>query len=88
MSHKDKSWTVPVEAERPEVWAKAADVRATVLHRGQVVALWTQKATRGRVTVQIQPLSGWVPGLERALAPDVDALAAHLDLAEGRISLG
>lgn len=88
MSHKDKSWTVPVEAERPEVWAKAADVRATVLHRGQVVAWWTQKATKRLLTVQIQPLSGWVPGLERALAPDLDALAAHLDLPEGRISVG
>lgn len=80
MAHADKRWTVPVEDERSRVWRKGAQVMGTVVHRGQVVATWSHKATRTRCTVMVEPLTGW----SRALVPEVEAearaLAAHLEV--------
>ena len=47
MGHKDKTWTVPDAAERPAVWRRGAHVSAAVLHRGRIVAVWTQAKRRG-----------------------------------------
>jgi len=59
MSHADKSWTTPVEAERKLVWKKAAMVEAVVLARGRIVATWRAKQRAREVDLQITPLSAW-----------------------------
>jgi hypothetical protein len=87
MSHADKSWTVPDEGERPEVWRRAAQVSATVLHRGRVVATWTHKALTRRVRIHISPLGGWSPGLEDELDPDARAFARHLGVDDVEIEI-
>jgi DNA glycosylase AlkZ-like len=59
MSHADKSWSVPVEAERKLIWKKAAMVSPVVLARGRVVATWAHKLRAKCVDVTVAPLSGW-----------------------------
>ncbi len=78
MGHADKSWTVPLEADRPKIWAKAAHVNATVLHRGRLVATWKHTAQKRSVRIDITPLSGWQSGLEDQLANEAQAFANHL----------
>ena len=83
MSHADKSWSVPVEAERKLVWKKAAMVSPVVLARGKVVATWTHKLRAKRVDVTVTPLSGWrktkhLTGVKKA----AQAYAEHLGRAE------
>ncbi len=81
MGHHDKTWTVPREAERPRVWRKAAVVAPAVLARGRVVATWSQNKQRRRLTVTVQPLSGWrksnhLAGVRR----EARGVARHLGL--------
>jgi hypothetical protein len=78
MAHRDKSWTVPDADDRPRIWAKAAQVNATVLDRGRLVGTWRHTALKRSVKVEITPLSGWVDGLERALAKEAGEFALHL----------
>ena len=87
MSHKDKDWTVPEASDRPQIWAKAAQVRATVWHKGKLLAIWTHKAQKRRVKIEITPLSGWIPGLEAQLNDDGAAFASHLGVPEASITL-
>jgi hypothetical protein len=88
MSHADKSWTVPVEAERALIWKKAAMVAPVVLARGQAVATWQHKARAKCVDVTITPLSGWrksrhLDGATRA----AQAFAAHLGRPEAQVTV-
>jgi hypothetical protein len=88
MGHADKSWTVPNEAERKQIWRKSAMVASVVLDRGRVVATWTQKATRKQLTIQVAPLSCWRKtkhhkGAER----EAEAIAAHLQLPDVELKL-
>jgi hypothetical protein len=81
MAHADKSWTVPEESEKKQVWRKAAMVAPVVLSRGRVVATWSQKATKKKLKVQIQSLSGWRKTKHlKAAQAEVEALAAHLEI--------
>lgn len=72
-------------AASPEAAARAAlgiqaEVRATVLDRGRLVATWNHKAVTRVVKIEITPLTGWRPGLERELEADVAAFARHLEV--------
>lgn len=87
MAHKDKSWTVPILNDRPRIWAKSAQVNATVLHRGKLVATWKYQKRKRAVTIELQPLSGWKDGLESQLAADADAFAAHLGVEKATITV-
>jgi hypothetical protein len=81
MGHADKSWTVPSEPERKQVWRKAAMVASVVLERGRVVATWTQKATRKNLKIQIVPLSAWRKTKHQTGAMrEAEAIAAHLEI--------
>lgn len=89
MGHADKSWTVPNEAERKQVWRKGAYVAAVVLARGRIVATWTQKQRRRRLDVEVVPLSGWrrtkhAPEVKR----EARAIADHLGLEGVDVSVG
>ncbi|MBA2661497.1 MAG: winged helix DNA-binding domain-containing protein, partial [Bradymonadaceae bacterium] len=59
MTHKDKSWIMPLEAERPLVWRKAAMLAPSVLVGGRIVATWSTKVAAKLLTLSIEPLSGW-----------------------------
>lgn len=88
MGHKDKSWTVPVEAERKVVWGKAAMVRPVVLARGRVVATWSHKPLSKRVRVEVQPLSGWRKGKHLSgVKREAKAFARHLGRAEAEVTV-
>lgn len=79
MGHADKSWTVPDEAERKLIWKKAAVVCAVVLARGRIIATWSQKATKKRLKITIQPLSGWQSSQHKAAVErEAEAIAAHM----------
>ncbi len=81
MGHADKTWTVPAEADRKQVWRKAAFVAAVVIARGRVVATWTHKQQRGRLVVEVQPLSRWQASKHAAqVRREAKAVAAHLEL--------
>ena len=81
MGHADKTWTVPAEADRKQVWRKAAFVAAVVVARGRVVATWTHKQQRGRLVVEVQPLSRWQASKHAAqVRREAKAVAAHLEL--------
>jgi hypothetical protein len=82
MGHADKSWTVPVEADRKQIWRKAAVVAAVVWHRGRVVATWTSKTRAKRVDITVKPLSGWDGPDLSAAAQEV---AEHLGRPEARL---
>jgi hypothetical protein len=86
MSHADKSWTVPIEAERKSIWKKAAMVSPVVLARGQVVATWSHKLRAKCVDVTLAPLSAWrktqhLVGVKKA----AQAYAEHMGRAESRV---
>lgn len=78
MGYADKSLALPDEASRPKVWGKAAQVYATVVHRGRLVATWKHRATKKKVTIDITPLPGWSPRIANALRDDAEAFAQHL----------
>ena len=81
MGHADKTWTVPAEADRKQVWRKAAYVAAVVVARGRVVATWTHKQQRGHLVVEVQPLSRWQASKHAAqVRREAKAVAAHLEL--------
>ena len=82
MGHADKSWTVPVASERKAVWKKAAVVSAVVLDRGVVVATWKHKVRAKKVTIEVQPLSGWAG---QDLTAEAQALADHLGRANAEV---
>lgn len=88
MSHANKALTQPNDAERAEVWAKAAEVRAVVLDRGRVVGVWKPELKRGALTVRVRPLTGWSPRLADALAPDLARYAAHTGARSAAIAVG
>lgn len=81
MAHADKSWTTPDESDRKAVWRKAAYVAAVVLARGRIVATWTQAVKRGRLAIEVQPLSGWRESKHAAgVRREAKAVAGHLEL--------
>ncbi|MCH7664759.1 MAG: winged helix DNA-binding domain-containing protein [Acidobacteria bacterium] len=89
MRHADKSWLLPDEDERRLVWRKAADISATVVARGRIVAIWTYRATKKRVLVTVTPLGAWrkthLPGVKReatALADFLEVPAVEVVAAE------
>ncbi len=84
MSHRDKSWTVPLAAERPLVWRKAAYVSSVVLVRGRVVGTWKMQRKGSVLNFELDPLSGWdkaphLPGFRA----EIEAVARHLELEPG-----
>jgi len=83
MAHADKSWTVPDEGDRKAIWKKAANVLATVLWRGRLVATWSHKARTRDVIVTVTPLTGWNTSLLPAVESEAQALAQHLERAGG-----
>jgi hypothetical protein len=85
MTHADKTWVTPNAGDRPAVWAKAARVAATVLHRGRVVATWTYEVRRKVVVVDVAPLSLWSPGVIGDIERDAADLARHLGHAAARV---
>ncbi len=80
MGHADKSWTVPDEAERPLVWRRMAQIPATVLGGGRVVATLKQKVSGRRLKTELEPLSGWRKAWTRALDEALAEVAAHRGL--------
>ncbi len=81
MGHADKTWTVPDETDRKAVWRKGAFVAAVALARGRVVATWSHSQRRGRLVVEVRPLSRWSPTKHAAgVRREADAVAAHLEL--------
>jgi len=88
MGHADKRWTAPVEAERKQIWKKAAVVCATVLRRGAIVATWSHKARKRDVTVTVTPLTGWSAALLPEVEAEARALAAHLGRQEAHVIVG
>lgn len=88
MTHKDKSWVVPEEAERPRVWRKAGDIPGTFLARGRIVATWTHKTTSRKLVVRIQPLSSWRDECLEPARSEAVALARHLALEETETEIG
>ncbi len=89
MGHADKTWTVPDETDRKQVWRKAAFVAAVVIARGRVVATWTQKKQqRGRLLVEVQPLSRWRTSKHAApVRREAKAVAAHLELDDADVTI-
>ena len=89
MGHADKTWTVPDEADRKQVWRKGAFVAAVVIARGRVVATWTQKnVQRGRLIVEVQPLSRWQTSKHAAqVRSEARAVAAHLALDDADVTI-
>lgn len=88
MSHADKAWSVPVEAERKAIWKKAAMVSPVVLARGVAVATWAHKARAKQVDVTLTPLSGWRKSKHLASATRAaQRFAAHLGRDEALITV-
>ncbi len=88
MGHADKTWTVPDETDRKQVWRKAAFVAAVAIARGRVVATWTHKQQRGRLVVAVQPLSRWQMSKHAGqVRREAHAVAAHLDLDAADITI-
>lgn len=85
MRHADKAWLTPEAEERPLVWRKAADISATVIARGRIVATWSHRVTKKVVRVTIQPLGAWrkqhLPGAKREAA----AFATYLGSPEHEV---
>lgn len=89
MAHADKSWTTPIEADRKLVWRKSAFVAAVVLARGRAVATWTHKQRRGRLAVEVSPLSGWNHSKHAAgVRREAKAVADHLELDAADVEIG
>jgi hypothetical protein len=88
MGHADKTWTVPDEADRKQIWRKAAFVAAVAIARGRVVATWTHKQQRGRLAVEVQPLSRWQASKHAAqVRREATAIAAHLELDNADVTI-
>jgi len=88
MGHADKTWTVPDEADRKQIWRKAAFVAAVAIARGRVVATWTHKQQRGRLAVEVQPLSRWQASKHAAqVRREARAVAAHLELDDSCVTI-
>ncbi|MEN0060707.1 MAG: winged helix DNA-binding domain-containing protein [Myxococcota bacterium] len=88
MAHSDKTWTTATDADRKQVWRRSAVVAATVFHNGCIVGTWTHKAKKSGVTVTVTPLSGWTDSALEGVEADAQRLAAHLEVAEGRVVMG
>lgn len=72
---------MPDEVDRKLVWRKAAFVAAAAIARGRVVATWTHKPQRGRLVVEVQPLSRRQTSKHAAqVRREAKAVAAHLGL--------
>ncbi len=54
MTHKDKDWISPDEAERPKIWRKAAQLSATVVRRGQIVGTWKHDVKKKEVRISVE----------------------------------
>lgn len=88
MGHADKSFTVPVEAERKLVWRKAAHVMAVVMDRGRIVATWKQKRTRKTLKMQVAPMTGWNKAQHfAAVEREAEAVARHYELENLELAL-
>jgi len=69
---------------RPQGIARAA----VAIARGRVVATWTHKQQRGRLVVEVQPLSRWQTSKHAAqVRREAQAVAAHLDLDAADITI-
>lgn len=77
MGHADKSLLCPKDDEQ-SVWKKGANVEATLIDGGQLVAAYKTKATKTKATLTVTKLSGWTKRLDKALAEEADALGEHL----------
>lgn len=88
MAHADKSWTVPDEAERTIVWRKAAFVAAVVIARGRIVATWSYSKRRGRLAVEVEPMSRWSATKHTAgVRREARAVAAHRGLDGANVTI-
>ncbi len=87
MGHADKSWTVPVEAERKGIWKRAAQISPVVLAGGRAVGIWKHKARKRAVDIAVEPLSGWRREHLRGLEADANAFATHLGRSEVKIQI-
>jgi hypothetical protein len=89
MSHADKSWTVPEEADRKRVWKKAGVVAAVALDRGRVVATWSHALKRGRLELQVEPLSRWRKSRHATpVGKEARAVARHLNVDDAQVAVG
>ena len=78
MGHHDKSWTVPNDADRKRIWRSGAYVAATIIDRGRVVGIWTHRVKGKKLTVEVEPLSGWKKSRhEAAVKRELKTIAAH-----------
>lgn len=84
MAHADKSWTVPIESERKQIWRKAAVVAPVVFARGQAVATWSMKRTKTRLDITVEPLSSWRKSHAAAVKREALAVAAHYEIEKER----
>lgn len=83
MGHADKSVLVPNEADRKQIWKKAAVVMAVVWHDGVAVATWKPTLRAKRVHLEITPLSGWT---NPDLIDEANALGRYYDRPEVEVS--
>jgi hypothetical protein len=87
MGHADKSWTVPLDADRKRIWRAGAYVAATIFDRGRVVGIWKHKVQGKKFHAEIEPLSGWKKSRhEAAVKRELKAVATHLNLSSIIIS--
>lgn len=86
MGHKDKSLIIPETAEQKRVWRPGSYVAATVLARGRIVAVWTQKKRRKALDVNLETLSGWKPEYRLQVEKEAGAIAAHMGLEAATLS--
>jgi len=88
MAHKDKRWLTPEVADEKRVWRKAALVAATVIARGRVVANWSPAVRRGKLQVEVEPLSSWRASRHLAsVKREARSVAAHLGVDAGDVSV-
>ncbi len=88
MSHADKSWTVPDEAERKLVWKRAGVVAPVALDRGRVVATWSHKVKRGCLEVVVEQLSRWRKSRHATqVNREAKAVARHLGLEHAEVTI-
>ena len=84
MGHHHKHWTAnPVD--HPKIWRRSAVVAAVVLRRGRVVATWTQKLTKRRLTVTVTPLTDWDPAWIPEVEAEAGSMVRHLDRQDLRL---
>jgi len=88
MAHADKSWTVPVEADRKQIWRKAAFVVPVVVARGRFVATWKQTKRAKKLEVTVTPLTGWRKSKHAAgVRTEARAVANHFGLETAEVEL-